>query len=165
MMESRLNSAQPDFENVFTRGNEYFLNQFHLIKAGDRSDFNWSAFLFGAYYFVYRKMYVQGFLALAATLFSIQLIKWTDDLNFENANEVFVWLALAIVFKVLVALLYGAQANKWYYSMYLSVLKKIKSLPQENAKNQMFRNGGTSLIYLPLVFFAYLVMFILQLLN
>lgn len=109
---------------VSTKSEYYYLKKFKKIDAGKIISINWAAGFCGAFWFLYRKMYLCGFLLLA--LYLIFLITCASMLSFplsEDAfkplqSSVFFWSQVSISFIIGFALWLGG-ANRLYYNFCL----------------------------------------------
>lgn len=68
------NNFDQEMANFIGENNQYYISKFNEMKRENKqTTWNWSAFLFTAYWLIYRKMYAQG-VALMAISFVISLI-------------------------------------------------------------------------------------------
>lgn len=122
--------------NIFISKNQmFYLGKFEQIKmTGDKKTWNWSAFLAGTYWLLYRKMYVQGLLYFLASLLLsfIPIIGWILDIC--------IWIGL------------GTFANSLYLDHVNKKFQEINCADSSYRQSLISKNGGTNMV-LPLVLF------------
>ena len=159
-----LKSDQPIAENVTVgemakfvgKTTQYFLSIFNNIKNHNNSRFNFSAFLFSGFYFLYRKMTILGvifsllIIGLTVGEVYIQLMPGYSDLynyisgqiNTTSITQIFNTVALTSqekmfflapfilnLIKTVISIICGAIANRSYYK---HCTKKINSIKKNN---------------------------------
>jgi len=120
--------------NTFISKNQmFYLGKFEQIKmTGDKKTWNWSAFLAGAYWMLYRKMYVQGLLYFLASLLLsfIPVIGWILDIC--------IWVGV------------GTFANSLYLDHVNKKFQEINCADGSYRQSLISKNGGTNIV-LPIV--------------
>jgi hypothetical protein len=94
---------------------------------------NWIAFFFSAFWLTYRKMY-KPFIVLA-----IIEILWMIPFFLMDIPQ---WLH--IPFYLIIALVAGRNANRWYYNYVTQVLNQARSLPAPKQSSYLLTKGGTN---------------------
>jgi len=144
-------NVQQDLVRLFIGKNaDYFLDKW---SVGPNTR-NFAAFFFGPLWLLYRKMFWQGGLILAA----ITVITMVEFVLFPNMSErIHDRLSLAIGLGV--ALLVGSLGNGWYKA---HVERAVARLQGSGASAESYsRQGGTSWLVAILVTFGFFVMMML----
>ena len=98
------------FELYFQKSKEYYLDKLTKYKSGQKFTFNIFAFLFGLFWFVYRKMYLQALIILLVIIgegFIEQLIL-TNSVD-ENTSSI-----INIISTIAIATITGLLGNNLY---------------------------------------------------
>lgn len=137
-----------DEMNMFISKNiEYYNPKFRQItRTGDKKTWNWSAFFFNIYWFLYRKMYVQ-----AVIIFFISIIATMIPY-------------VGIIINLCMAIGIGMYANSIYLDNINKKLNEIaimgSDMGYETKESMIMKKGGTN-IAIPLVILGIYVLFII----
>ena len=165
---------------------QYYLLVFNRIKKLGSSKFNFSAFIFSGFYFLYRKMTVIGILAslifigltvgetfiqlmpeyqeLFTTLYNLQAeahsfysIPLTE--HFTSSELLFLFSPLVLAFfKGILMIVCGLTANRSYYKHCSKKINKIKkSANDTNLNKELETNGGVNLPIAACFVVAYMI--------
>lgn len=133
-----MTSQERDIYRLFVGKNaDYYIQRWEEINtSGKKISWNWAGFLFGLFWFGYRKMYPHAFglMIFSLILHYIQKIMNTDPFIVGLTNIV---ISVAI----------GMFGNFLYYEYAKSKIEEISnSIQDENMKNlEVARTGGESL--------------------
>jgi len=123
---------------------EYYLLLFRKFREQNKStSWNWAAFIFLPYWFLYRKMYGIGIGVFAAVLL----------LNLLGYFGIFLLLSGHIIF--------GVFANHIYYKQIMKKADVYVNLKEPYAAEYMKKNSGTSSISVVTVVILYMVIMML----
>lgn len=121
------NFETEEIANFVQNSGEYYSNRFKLIQNNKRPIiWNWGAFLFAGFWFLYRKMYATGLIILAITIYSSNIIRST-------------WLCWAI------SIFCGLFANYIYLIHCDEKLTEIAKLADDEKEAEILKQGGVSL--------------------
>ncbi len=122
-----VNFKTDEIANFIKDSGEYYSDKFRLVQEKKRTiSWNWGAFLFAGFWFLYRKMYKVGLLILAATIYSSNIIKST-------------WFSWAI------SMFCGLFANFIYLIYCDEKLSQISKFNDDEKEVQILKQGGVSL--------------------
>lgn len=141
------------YEAFFQRNAHYYLEKLEQEKNGRKYTFNIYAFLFGFFWFLYRKMYVAAFLLLSFLL--IEGIAESYFLQFVADDMTVNIISWGI--NLIVWTLTGFMANHFYLKKASAVVNKINNeiLPEKDVLQYLKKKGGTSYIFLlPIILLA-----------
>lgn len=122
---------------------EYYNSKFkQIVRRGNKKTWNWSAFLCGKFWFLYRKMYVQ-----AIILFFI--------------NEVVSLIPhVGTIINLVLEIIIGIYANSVYFDHINKKLSEIDMIGYETKESIIITKGGTNLIIPLLIIGIYALIFI-----
>lgn len=124
----------------FGKSIEYFLARLEDYKAGNKYTFNISAFLLGAVYFMYRKMYKEGVIFLAL-IYIEQMIEFNLETSF---NLTFIYSTGFNVFMtIFLALISGFIFNRLYLKKTIGIVEEFDCTGSSEETIQ--QKGGTSM--------------------
>ncbi len=113
------------------KNSDYYLNKWKLMATtGSKISWNWPAFLFGVFWLVYRKMYLQSFILIIASII-------TSFIPFINMIfALAIWIGL------------GLFGNYIYSYFTYNKLLEIKNLAknEEEIRFLAIQKGGTSVV-------------------
>ena len=154
-----------DYAVVVGNKSEYYIPRFRRIAGGGTGGWNWAAFFFGAYWMIYRKMYVGGFLLLALNLFQtfltgyvMQAMNLVDSqqlydsiynliYNATDSTQLFyllsIWVVSAIIF--VIDILVAVYGNKLYQQHCANVIQKARTRVPDLTAPELTGIGGTSI--------------------
>ena len=136
-VSDNINTDSSDYNNVFIKN---WMGS--LYEKAHSKKFNWSAALLGGIYFLYRKMYLTGF------LFSILQVLIISLLTFLTARIGMASLGISVVFSILLILIYGFSFYPLYRNFVQNKLKKYKQTITDNSQllNIALTKGNTSVV-------------------
>lgn len=156
-----------DYAVVVGSKTHYYIPRFRRIAIGDNGGWNWGAFFFGAYWLIYRKMYLGGFLMLALNLFQtfmttyvLKVLNITDmqmlydalySMMYSPATvdrkqlllllSIWILSAIMIAFKIMLAIF----GNKLYHRHCTEVIRKARIRVPDLSAPELMGIGGTSI--------------------
>jgi hypothetical protein len=123
-----------------------------LIQGENWTAFNWAAFFFSGWWLAYRKMYAAALLFFAIMIPAMILPP-------QGAGESIEALQRAL--GLIVALVCGGYANRWYWSHAAETIGRIRvQAPPDKVIDAIAKRGGTS-VGAALGFFAIFVALVL----
>jgi len=139
------------YEIFFSKRKDYYIEKLHLNVEGKRFTFNYAPLIFGIFWFLYRKMYLESLI--------IFLILFAES-NFENmvlikligAEETKLF---SIFFTIISSIIAGFIGNLLYINFAKKNIIKSKNnyVDFEERKDYLLKKGGTSFIPVILVIF------------
>ncbi|MCC3866583.1 zinc-ribbon domain-containing protein [Terrisporobacter mayombei] len=130
---SSADCSEEEMNTFISKNQMFYLEKFDQIRmTGDKKTWNWSAFLAGAYWMFYRKMYVQGILYFLASLLLsfVPVIGWVLDIC--------LWVGV------------GTFANSLYLDHINKKFQEINCADSSYRQALINKNGGTNIV-LPIV--------------
>lgn len=137
------------FENFFQEKKDYYLEKLDFYQHGKKVTFNYTTFIFGLFWFLYRKMYLEAFIiysfialeSIAEQLLLPQLIGYDNSLIFN------------IVSTVMILVIVGFTGNVLYIKKSIRLVDKAKKATQDidEQKAWIYKKGGTSFVYIGLI--------------
>ena len=154
-----------DYAVVVGNKSDYYVPRFRRIAAGSTGGWNWAAFFFGAYWMIYRKMYVGGFLLLALNLFQTCITGFVmNAMNIADSQQLYdsiyslifnatdstqlfyllsIWAMSAIIFVIdILVAIYG---NKLYQQHCANVIRKARTRVPDLSAPELAGIGGTTI--------------------
>lgn len=125
--------SEEEINTFISKNQMFYLGKFDQISmTGNKKTWNWSAFLVGTYWMLYRKMYLQGVIYCVANLLlaCIPVIGWLLNLG--------LWIGL------------GAFANSLYLDHINKKFQEINCADSSYRQTLIKKNGGTNMV-LPIV--------------
>ncbi len=158
-----------DYAVVVGTKTEYYIPRFRRVAAGQNGGWNWAAFFFGAYWLIYRKMYLGGVLLLILNLFNtflstfvLQQLNITDpeqlydafymilesaSVNGVQQTQLFyllsIWIMSAIIFTI--DILLAVYANQLYQQHCANVIRKNRMRCPDLSSPELTGIGGTNI--------------------
>ncbi len=134
------------YEAFFQRNASYYLDKLEKERNGQKFSFNFYAFLFGFFWFLYRKMYLAAFL-----IFTLLLIEGLAEFYFlqfldnQLATTLITWIMNILIWSIT-----GFTANYLYIRKATAIITKIdnRGLAEQDAVQFAKKKGGTSYIFL-----------------
>ena len=114
----------------------FYIERWIRIEYGDKISFNFAAFLFGAFWFLYRKMYLEAFIVM---IFFAVKPSITNSFIDENSP-------LNLLFTIITGTVLGFTGNLIYYHSAKRKINRIvaASVSEETALVSIAKRGGTS---------------------
>ncbi len=156
-----------DHAVVIGNKTEYYIPRFRRIACGGNGGWNWGAFFFGAYWLIYRKMYLGGFLLLALNLFHTFLSGFVfNAMGITNTQQLYdvlyqmlyvapttnptqlfyllsIWFLSAII--TAINIMIAVFGNKLYYRHCNSVISKARQRVPDLSSPELIGIGGTTI--------------------
>lgn len=151
------------FELFVSKSKDYYLDYFDNYEKGKKIQFNLAALLFGLFWFLYRKMYLETFILF--TLISIEsylenlIVNYFKlvDTDASTAIQVITTISIGIMLGLFGNLIYIKHANR----IILSITNKYQ-YDEQILKDKIQNKGGTSFLII-LILFALFVSLIVML--
>ncbi len=130
------------YEAFFQKSKLYYLDKLIKFNAGQRYSFNFFAFLFGLFWFIYRKMYLEVILVIFLLVLEGALEELIVPESLSKEAYVIGTLAVASIVGFLANNLYIRKANR--------TIQAAKAMSQdiETQKAYLNKKGGVSYIVL-----------------
>jgi hypothetical protein len=138
---------------------DYYLDKWESIAQGSKNNLNGYAFLFGLFWFLYRKMYLLSLIILA--ILTLESIVETAILEYFNAGPD-TYKIMNMVAYIVCSFIFGSYGNWLYLKDTQRQIRRLKKAPvnQETYWTKLKKAGGTS--WLPLI--ALLIVFVMLIL-
>ncbi|WP_126652359.1 DUF2628 domain-containing protein [Chryseobacterium aureum] len=137
------------YEDFFQESSSYYLEKLNLFEKGKKFTFNYAALIFGIFWFLYRKMYLE-----AIVIYSLFYIESCFESFFlvkiiGTEQTKLVCYCISIIMLIII----GFCGNLLYFSKAKRTIKKAeeKFLTYEQQKEYLSKKGGTTLLYAILV--------------
>ena len=136
LTEESSKEVHSDLE-VYVGKNKYsYYNQaFNTIKNKSGGTWNWCAFLFGVYWFLYRKMYLPACIYLICHIATYTFV--------SIANNSYISILISLIY-LAVHILFGVFANNIYYIKYQKDLEGAKTLTGDARSTYLYNHGSTN---------------------
>lgn len=150
-----------DLAAVIGGRTDYYLPRFRRISDGHSGGWNWSAFLLGPYWLLYRKMYLSGGLLLLLQFLQSSVLYWimsklnlTDNAalfrflsrDFQSQQELYYYLALLLLSLLVCAIRFalGGLGNRLYYRHSCGLIARKREQVPDITTAELASIGGTS---------------------
>ena len=145
------------YEEFFQKRKSYYLDKWAKLRNGQKFSFNVFAFLFGLFWFMYRKMYIEAiivFVAIIAESFLEELIL-TNNIG-QDTRKV-----ISIVGIIVIATIIGFLGNYFYLRKADRIIQVAKKKYTDNEQQKIFlkKKGGISFIFLIIILVIILLLF------
>jgi hypothetical protein len=124
---------------------------------------NWAAALFGAFWFLYRKLYLAFAVFMLASMFALRLfigsdVQVTGTTLLDPANRWLLGMQIALGISSLLA--HGGSANWFLYRRARAAIRLValQSMPEEESRRLLARIGGVNRGGLVFLLVVYLVL-------
>ncbi len=159
MVDEPISEREKYFVAFFKNRPDYYLNEYRHQHLGKKWSFNIGAFLFGAFWFVYRKMYLLALMWFVLSIITNQ-IQFYIFTQFEVSGEV--KKAATYIVPLFWAFISGFTANYFYARFATTKVDTVlqNSQSEEARLNMLGEQGGTNnIVFLTaaLLFFFYLI--------
>ncbi len=145
------------YETFFQKSKPYYIDIWTKFKTENRFTFNAFAFLFGIFWLMYRKMYLEAIVVLIAIIAVgiFENLILPDDItqSTEKAINFVVTIAIATVVGFLGNYLYMRKADKIVQDA------KIKYPDNEEQKELLTKKGGVNFLFLAVILALIVVIF------
>lgn len=133
------------YEDFFQQSNSYYLEQLDHYQNGRKYRFNYTALLFGIFWFLYRKMYLEFFIIFII----LQIEAYVENAILVNliGTEQTKLVKLLVTISFLIIL--GIIGNNLYLRKANRIVQKAEESfnDYEEQKRFLQRKGGTSYVY------------------
>ena len=124
-----------DFSKIVQKKCEYYIPKFEDIKEnGDKESWNFAGFLFSFSWLVYRKMYIEGFIALGIKILIMYIGKYESLVS------------------LIISLICGIYGNYLYFKHCEKKVNDSIHLDEDLKSKNLYRAGGVSIVGLIVVF-------------
>lgn len=137
------------YEAYFQKGKPYYLNRLDRYLKGQQYSFNPFAFLFGLFWFMYRKMYIEAVVVLLAMMVEGFLESLILPENIGREKEQLV----SIISTIVIATIIGFVGNYFYFRKAGKVIEKakMKFAGSEEQISFLKERGGVSYFFLVII--------------
>ena len=154
-----------DLALLVKENTHYYIPRFKSVATTKKGGFNWSAFLFNIYFFIYRKMWGMAILAfIISAILSIPsmfyLYEYIEALYLgldipEIPDKIYFAMQVCSYMSLAIRLLYGIFANRIYATICFKKAKKLRKRYGEKPDYStiLSAKGGTSKVAL-IIFIA-----------
>lgn len=148
------------YEAYFQDSSNYYLEQLNYYEKGKKFGFNFSAVLFGVFWFLYRKMYLEFFVIITIFYAESQFENYVlAELIGTEQAELF---SFAVDIILMVTL--GIIGNNLYLkkAKRMAEQAQIRFADPEQQKEFLAKKGGTSILLVMIAFALFVLTVILQ---
>ena len=143
------------YEDFFQKSNSYYLEQLEYYNNGKKFRFSYVAFIFGIFWFLYRKMYLEFFVIViffyAETIFENTILVTLIGSEQTKVVNILVTITLLITLGIIGNNLYIKKAKR-------TVKNAEQNYPEyERKKKFLNKKGGTSFIYVTILLILIIV--------
>ncbi|MNK30391.1 hypothetical protein D3C87_488080 [compost metagenome] len=137
------------YEIFFQKNNSYYLEQLKYYEQGKKFRFSYSALIFGIFWFLYRKMYLEFFIIFI--FYYLETILENSVLTKLIGIEQTKVVNFSVTIILLITL--GIIGNNLYIKKAKRTLRQaeVKYSEIEKQKEFIARKGGTSFIYVTIL--------------
>ena len=135
-----INFEKEDISNFIQGNAEKYMSKFEKMKENNKKySWNWAAFLFGGFWFIYRKMYLYGigFGVISFVLEELTKVSWVS------------WI---------VSILGGLFGNYIYLNHCNKKLADIVDLDYSDKQSELLKQGGVSIGAVILTFLIIIIL-------
>ena len=144
-----MSNQQQLYEDFFQKSNSYYLEQLKYYDEGKKFRFNYAALIFGLFWFLYRKMYLEFFIIFAfyyvETLFENTVLVKTIGIEQTKLVNIIVTVIPLIVLGIIGNNLYIKKAKRTVK------IATEKYSEYEEQKKLLNKKGGTSFLYITIL--------------
>lgn len=169
-----------DLFAVVNSKQEYYIPRFRKISANQSGGWNWAAFIFYPYWFLYRKMYLAGSLLIGLNLIQQAIVLFIfSKLHIDSYEAINSWIESASSNRIqllylvsfwiingailLIRFITGAFGNRIYYSHCVKRITRAREYTPDLSSSEMATFGGTSFAIAAIAYVA--VYFFTQILS
>jgi hypothetical protein len=138
--------SDSEYRAFIGRNADYYLRKWGSGRFADRpsSGFNWAAFFFSGFWMAYRKMYRFFAIFIGIVLGESIVEQWLVARGVMTEQTS---VSLDRLGSLVVAIVFGAFANRWYYAHARTQILKVREfdLNDDDYQSALVRRGGTSL--------------------
>lgn len=148
------------YEAYFQDSSNYYLKQLNYYEKGKKFRFSFSAVLFGVFWFLYRKMYLEFFVIIIIFYAESQFENYVlAELIGTEQTELFSF-AVDIILMVIL----GIIGNNLYLKKAKRMVEQaqITSADPEQQKEFLAKKGGTSIVLVMIAFALFVLAVIVQ---
>lgn len=148
------------YEAYFEDSSNYYLEQLNYYEKGKKFRFSFSAVLFGVFWFLYRKMYMEFFVIITIFYAESQFENYIlAELIGTEQTKLF-----SLVINIILTITMGIIGN----NLYLKKAKRMVEQAQvtfadpEQQKEFLAKKGGTSIVFVMIAFALFVLAIIVQ---
>ena len=145
------------FEAFFKKSKPYYLDKLTKYRNGQRFSFNVFAFLFGLFWFMYRKMYLEAIVVLVVIVAEgfLESLIVTNNMGQDMGKVV------NIVATIAIGTIVGLSGNYFYLLKARKAVQvaKTKYIDKEQQEALLMRKGGVSFIFLIIIVILIILLF------
>lgn len=144
----------------FQKSKFYYIEKLRSFQTGVKFFFNVYAFLFGVFWFMYRKMYLEVLIILVIRGIEELIENYlSPDDNPEGTGKVF-----SILSTLITGIVIGFLSNYLYLRKAEKMVRvaKEKYLSDEERKTFLLKKGGVSIVFLIVIIILALLIFVLN---
>jgi len=145
------------YEAYFQKSKSYYLNRLDWYLKGQKYSFNLFAFLFGLFWFMYRKMYLE-----AAVIFLAMMVEgFLESLILPTNSGWEIEKLVNIISTFVIASIAGLVGNYFYFRKAGKVIEraKMKFAGSEQQISFLKERGGVSYFFLVIIFVCIVALF------
>lgn len=147
-MNLTMNQIQ-QYENFFQESSPYYLEKLNLFEKGKKFTFNYAAFFFGVFWFLYRRMYLEALL-----IYSFFFVEGCFE-KFFLAPIIGVEQTKLVgyIITIFMLIIIGFWGNLLYLNKAKKTIEKAEEkFPEyEQQKKYLSKKGGTSFLYVSIL--------------
>ncbi len=148
------------YKSFFQKRDDYYLEKLDKYYQGKKFTFNYATLIFGIFWFLYRKMYIEAIIIYS--LISLESLFENLFLKRLIGEERTVIFSLCVT--VLFIITTGFSGNLLYLKKAMRIVSKAKKkYPDfENQNSYVAKKGGTSFIVISIVIISLVLILALQ---
>ncbi len=129
------------FENYFGNSKDYYMPKLIAFERGKKYSFNLSAFLFGMFWFLYRRLYIHSLIILLVILIESRLERIVITL-LGNTKDI--ELSLRITWLIMFGIVCGYFGNYFYLKQSKKKVEQIiEKTAEESQKMRKLKKAGS----------------------
>ncbi|NML58846.1 DUF2628 domain-containing protein [Chryseobacterium cheonjiense] len=148
------------YEAYFQDSSNYYLEQLNYYEKGKKFRFSFSAVLFGVFWFLYRKMYLEFFVIIIIFYAESQFENYVlaELIGTEKTK------LLSFVISIILTITMGIIRNNLYLKKAKRMVEQAQmtSIDPEQQKEFLTKKGGTSVLFVMIAFALFVLAVIMQ---
>jgi len=148
------------YKAFFQKRSNYYLEQLNYYEKGRKFRFSYASFIFGIFWFLYRKMYLEFFIIL--TVFYVESI--FENLVLIKLIGIEQTKFFSFVVTIIVLITMGIIGNNLYIKKAKKTIEKaeMKFTNLDQQKEFLTKKGGTSFLYVIILLVLFFLVFLIQ---
>lgn len=143
--DSRVDFDNKDMVNFIQKKAEYYIPKFKEIQESYKStSWNWAAFFFNSWWFLYRKMYVIGFGIIIADIVIGSVIPY-----------------LSLIASIAIAVISGLYGNIAYLKHMQKQLDSFRNMDEDTKQRLILNKGGVNIVIPVILAIITIIIFLL----